>query len=565
MRVLGISAFYHDSAAALLENGRIVFAAEEERFSRIKHDNSFPLQAVQACLDHAGIKISELDAVAYYEKPLLKFERVLDNFVQTYPGSLRPFLKSIPEWLGDKIKVEQTIRKLGFAGQVYFIPHHVSHAAAAFYPSPFKKAAILTIDGVGEYQTTGLWTGDGNSITPIKEIVFPHSLGLLYSTFTAFLGFRVNDDEYKVMGMAAYGQPKHVDKIKRVVQIKDDGSFNLDLDYFAFRQGFQMWNRNFEKLFGNQRHSNERITARHYDIAASIQAVTEEIYFKMLRHLHLVTKLNAVCVGGGVALNALANGKIYRETPFKKVYIFGPTGDSGAASGAALFTYHNLLKKPKRHSVEDLRLGTYFSDLMIKGSLLKSGLEYRKFSTDRQLISEVAGLLAKNKIVGWFQGRMEYGPRALGSRSILANPKSPRMKDRVNEVKFREEFRPFAGSVLEEKVQDYFKVPDSGRRSPFMTFCFQVKPGKKSYLAAVTHRDGTCRIQTVSKKDGLYYQLIREFGNRTGVYCLLNTSFNLKGDPIVESPNQAIRDLLKTRLDYLVIGNFLVTKPNGKK
>lgn len=578
MLILGISAYYHDSAACLIKDGQIIAAIEEERFTRVKHDNSFPFHALEFCLKDQGLKLQDVDDVSYYEKPLLKFERILETFIDTYPFSSRPFLKGMPEWLGDKIKVEATIRKLGFNGKVFFIPHHFSHAAVSFYPSPFKKAAILTIDGVGEWQTTGLWQGNNNNIQPLKLINFPDSLGLLYSTFTAHLGFKVNEDEYKLMGLAAYGKPTFVKKMHSIIDIKNDGSFKLNLKYFSFREGFSMFNKHFEKLFGPARKAEEKITKHHTNLAASIQAVTEEIYFKMLNYLYSVTKTENLCLSGGVALNALANGKIYEKTPFKNIYIFGAAGDSGAAVGSALYTNHVILSKlsesknlSKRNKIKDLYFGSEYSNEQIESILKKYHLKYKKFN-EEELIDRTAKLLSQGKIIGWFQGRCEYGPRALGNRSILCKTNPRNMKTKMNIIKRREQFRPFAGSILQEKVHEYFQVPEKNLWSPFMTFCLKVKKDKKNDLAAIVHADDTCRIQTVSFSDdieapsssrakrGIYYKLIKKFYELTGIPCILNTSFNLQGEPIVENPDQAIEDFLKTKMDYLVIGDFLVSK-----
>ena len=561
MYILGISAFYHDSAAALIQDGKVIFAVEEERFTRIKHDNAFPFQAVKACLAYKNLAINDISYIAYYEKPLLKFERILETFVQTYPFSLQPFLEAIPQWLGEKIKVADTIKKrLGYKGQVYFVNHHLSHASASYYPSPFKESAILTADATGEYQTTGLWYGKGTSIKLLKEINFPHSLGLLYSTFTAFLGFRVNEDEYKVMGLAAYGKPRLANEIRKVIDMKDDGSFKLDMNYFAFRESFTMWSKKFEKLFGKSRKPNEPIKEIHKDLAASIQTITEETYFKILNHLYSLTKSQNLTIGGGVALNALANGKIYHNTSFKNVYIIGSSGDSGGAIGAALFAYHSVLGKTKRSLVGNLCLGSSFDNDETETILKQYKLSYRKFDNEDLLLTTIANLLNKGHIIGWFQGRMEFGPRALGGRSILAKPNPYSMKDKVNRIKIRELFRPFAGSVLAENVHEYFDVPEKKYFSPFMTFCFPVKKGKTKNLAAIVHEDGTCRIQTVNKDNGRYYKLIKTFYKITEIPCILNTSFNLKGEPIVETSQQAIEDFLKTNLDYLVIGDYLINK-----
>jgi len=561
MYILGISSFYHDSAACLTKDGKIINAVEEERFSRIKHDNKFPIKAVEFCLKDAGISIADVDYVAYYEKPLLKFERILQTFVETYPFSLAPFTKSIPEWINHKIKVEHIIKKeLGFKGKVFFVPHHLSHAAAAYYTAPFKKAAILTVDGIGEYQTTGLWEGDGNKISGLKKIDFPSSLGLLYSTFTSFLGFRVNNDEYKVMGLAAYGKPVYKKEIYKTIDAKEDGSFALDMKYFSFRESFQMWNKRFEKLFGEPRKSGTRLTKRDKDLAASVQEVTEEIYFKILNHLFELTKTRNLCVSGGVGLNSLANGKIYDNTPFKRVSIFGPAGDGGTSMGAALFVYHGILKRKPRKKISNVLLGSEYSNEQIKKAIQESGLKFTYYKNEKDIIKKTVNLLNKNKIIGWYQGQMEFGPRALGSRSILAKPAPRNIKTEVNKVKRREQFRPFAGSVLQEKTHEYFEVPEKNHFSPFMNFVFRTKKDKKDKISAIVHKDGTCRIQTVSKENGRYYRLIKEFYKKTGTPCILNTSFNIKGEPIVENPEQAIQDFLRTKINYLVIGDYLVYK-----
>jgi len=566
MYILGISAYYHDSAAVLIKDGVIVCGIEEERFSRIKHDNGFPFQAVAFCLKEGGLDINDIHIISYYEKPLLKFERILETFIDTYPRGLKPFLKGMPEWLDYKIKVEHTIRtKLKYKGIVTFTPHHVSHASSAYYPSLFKESAILTIDGVGEYQTTGLWKGKDNMITPLKKIDFPHSMGLLYSTFTAFLGFKVNEDEYKLMGLAAYGKPVYVHKIKKIIDIKNDGSFQMDLKYFSFREGFQMWSPLFEKLFGKPRSPKDSVEQKHKDLASSIQTITEEIYFKILNYLYTLTKSENVCISGGVGLNALANGKIYTHTPFKNVYIFGAAGDSGAALGSALYTYYHPVIPAKARiqskipSINVLSFGSSYSNNYIEKTIKEYKLKYEKL-TEAVLITKTAKLLSEGNIIGWFQGKAELGPRALGNHSILCKPSPRNMKTKMNIIKLREQFRPFAGSILQEKVHEYFEVPEKNHWSPFMVFCFPVKKEKRKDLAAIVHADNTCRIQTVNKENGRYYQLIKEFYRLTGIACILNTSFNLKGEPIVETPQQAIEDFLKTKMDYLVIENFFISK-----
>ncbi len=561
MYTLGISAYYHDSAACLLEDGRIIAAIEEERFSRIKHDNSFPYKAIEFCLKGRLLSINDIDHISYYEKPLLKFERILETFVDTYPFSFTPFVKGMPEWLGDKIKIESTIRKLGFKKRIFFIPHHFSHAASTFYPSLFKKAAILTVDGVGEYQTTALWKGEERKIKLLKSINFPNSLGLLYSTFTAYLGFKVNEDEYKVMGLSAYGNPIYANKIYSIIDVKNDGSFKLNLKYFGFREGFSMYSKNFIELFGPSRMSTDKITKRHKDIAASIQLVTEDMYFRMLNYLYIITGLENLCLSGGVALNALANGKIYQKTPFKKVYIFGAAGDNGAAIGAALFTSLSDFEKnnAKRKKIKNLCLGSNFNNDKVENTLKKYQLKYKRFD-EEELITKTAKLLSKGKIIGWFQGKCEYDPRALGNRSILCKTNPRSMKSKMNFIKKREQFRPFAGSIMQSEVYKYFEVPEVGHWSPFMVFCFKIKKKKREDLRAIVHVDGTCRIQTVNKTNGRYFKLIKKLYQLTNIPCILNTSFNIMGEPIVETPSQAINDFINTNMDYLVIEDFFIEK-----
>lgn len=563
MYILGISAYYHDSAAALIKDGSVVCAFEEERFSRIKHDNNFPFAAINKCLDEEKIKISDIKYIAYYEKPLLKFERIVENFIETYPKGLNTFLKSIPEWLGYKIKVEHTIKnKLKFKKKIFFIPHHLSHASSAYYPSGFKDAAILSIDGVGEYETTTLWKASGTDIEQIKYLDFPQSLGLLYSTFTAYLGFKVNNDEYKMMGLSAYGKPKYVNKIKQLISIKDDGSFDLKLKYFSFRESFKMWSSKLENLLGKPRQYGGKITQRDMDIASSIQVVTEEIYFKIINHLKEITGAKNLCITGGVALNSLANGKLYDKCDFENIYNLGAAGDSGAAIGCALFVYHGLLKNGKRHKIDSLRIGNSYSEDYIEKVLINQNVKYIKYKNRNKLINDCALLLSKNKIVGWFEGRMEFGPRALGSRSIIANPKMRSMKDNINKIKKREEFRPFACSVLEEKADFLFEVPKNTSHFPFMNFCFKTKKGKQKLIASIVHEDNTCRIQTVSKDGGNYFSLIQKFYEITGIPCLLNTSFNVGNEPIVENPENALSDFFHNPIDVLVLENFLVYRDN---
>jgi len=579
MYILGLSSYYHDSAAVLVKDGSVLCAIEEERFTRVKHDNGFPIHAIKWCMKEAQISINDIDIISYYEKPLLKFERTLDMFIQTWPRGFIPFIKNMPELLGDKLSVEDVIRKkLKYKGKIIFIPHHLSHAAAAYYSSAFSSTAILTIDGVGEYQTTALWKAENGKIKLLNDIYFPHSLGLFYSTCAAYLGFKVNEDEYKLMGLAAYGRPIYLKKLKKIIDVKNDGSFNLNMDYFSFREHSQMWSPQFEKLLGKSRRPKERITKRHADIAKSVQTLTESVYVGILNHLHDITKEKNIAISGGVALNALANGLIHTQTPFQKSHVFGPAGDSGAALGSALYTYYNLpamqaegVAGAARPQITSLSLGSSYSDYEIEFVLKKYNSNYKKLS-EKELIHSATEALNEGKIIGWFQGKCELGPRALGNRSILCKPFPRNMKTKMNVIKIREQFRPFAGSILQDHVHEYFEVLEEKYYSPFMNYCFVVKKSsfappnrraskdKGKTLAAITHKDGTCRIQTVSKSDGLYFKLIEEFYKLSGIPCVLNTSFNLKGEPIVESPEEAVRDFQKTKMDELFIGPFMANK-----
>lgn len=561
MYILGISAYYHDSAAVLVKDGVVICAIEEERFTRVKHDNRFPIQAINWCFKESKITISDVDIISYYEKPLLKFERTLDMFIQTWPKSLTSFVQNMPELLGEKLSIENTIRtKLKYKRKIIFTPHHLSHAAAAYYSSPFTSSAILTIDGVGEYQTTALWKATNGKIELLKEISFPHSLGLFYSTCAAFLGFKVNEDEYKLMGLAAYGKPAYLNKLKKIIEVKKDGSFRLDMDYFSFRESPVMWSEKFEAIFGKSRNSQNKITKKHADFAKSVQTLTEQIYISILNHLHEVTKEKNICIGGGVALNALANGLIHAQTPFKYSHVFGASGDSGAALGSALYTYNALHPTPYSPTpISSLSLGSHYSNSEIEYILKKYNLTYKKLS-ENTLIQSAAQALSDGKIIGWFQGKCEFGPRALGNRSILAKPSPRNMKTKVNVIKIREEFRPFAGSILQGHVHEYFEVPKENYHTPFMNYCFKVKKEKRTDLAALVHADNTCRIQTVSKCNELYFKLISAFYKLSGTLCILNTSFNLRGEPIVESPEQAILNFKKTDMDALFIGPFMVSK-----
>jgi len=558
MFVLGISSFFHDSAAVLLKNGKMLCAFEEERFSRIKHDNSFPTQSVEACLAYANLKIEDIKCVAYYEKPLRKFERILETFARTYPYSIKKFASTILDWSGGKLSIEATIRKkLGYTGEIYFYSHHLSHAASSFYTSPYKDAAVLVVDGVGEYETTSLWRGSDADIKLINTINFPNSLGLFYSTITAFLGFRVNNDEYKVMGLAAYGEPRYVDSLRSVIKIAGDGSFTLDMRFFAFEYGEQMWTSRLEKILGKPRKHRETIEQIHKDIACSLQKVTEEVYMGLLRELHKQTNNSNLCIGGGVALNVVANGKVTEETPFNSVYVFGPAGDSGAAVGAAVLAHREVNKKASvRQGVPSLSLGLEYSNEEIEEELKESECRYSIYSED-DLISKVAEELNNGSIVAWFQERMEFGPRALGNRSILAHPGFKDMKQKINTVKNREDFRPFAVSVLREYVDNVFSCNVD---VPYMNICLTARESYKKRISSVVHKDGTTRVQTVDKSNGDYFELLQAFYRLSGLPCVLNTSFNVNGEPIVESPRQAISAFKDSEIEYLAIGSFLVCK-----
>ncbi len=559
MLILGISCFYHDAAAALLSDGELVAAAQEERFSRIKHDPGLPRQAIRFCLRQAGVQASDLDYIGFYDKPLIKFERILSTYLSTFPRSLPSFLKAMPVWLKEKLWVPQLIRKeLDYRGPILYADHHMSHAASAFFASPFDKAAILTIDGVGEWATATLGRGQDRRIELFREIRFPHSLGLLYSAFTYYLGFRVNSAEYKVMGLAPYGKPVYADLILReLVDLAADGSFHLNMKYFAYDYGLTMTNRRFHDLFGAPpRKPESELTQFHKDVAASIQRVTEEIVLRMARHLHAETGERYLCLAGGVALNCVANGRLLREGPFDDIFVQPAAGDAGGAFGVASFIHHQLLGNPRGPGWHHAFHGPEFSDEEIRAYLESKRLPAVAVS-HRDLVQQTARLLAEQKIVGWFQGRMEFGPRALGARSILADPRNPEHWQRVNlKIKFRESFRPFAPAVLEHRTSDYF---DLDRPSPYMLLTARVRDPQA--IPAVTHVDGSARVQTVSREASpLFYELLAAFEGLTGCPVLLNTSFNLRGEPIVCTPEDAYRCFARSGMDALVMGHFLLTK-----
>lgn len=584
MFILGISCFYHDSAAVLVKDGEIVAAAQEERFSRKKHDFNFPAQAINWCLKYAGISAQELDLVAFYDKPFIKFERILETSLTYAPAGISQFIQAMPLWLKQKLWTPDIIRKeLGFKGKILFFEHHQSHAASAFYPSPFQEAAVLTMDGVGEYDTTSFGAGKGNDIELFFSLKFPHSIGLLYSAFTYYAGFKVNSGEYKLMGLAPYGSPVYADLIlKELVDLKTDGSFRLNMGYFGYCDSLRMINRRFEQLFGAcARKPETKITQFYMDIAASIQKVTEEIILRICRYAHKVTGKENLCLAGGVALNCVANGRILRETPFKRLWVQPAAGDAGGALGAALLAWHKYAGNPRTaDGVHDTQkssyLGPRFSDPDIEEFLSKESVPYQKLQYS-QIPEVVADLIASGKVIGWFQGRMEFGPRALGSRSIIGDARDQDMRSRMNlKIKFRESFRPFAPSVLLEKSQDWF---DLDADSPYMLLVApvrqekRIKDGapagtgfdrlktKRSLIPAVTHVDYSARVQTVKRVDNpLYYDTIDKFFRLTGCPVVINTSFNVRGEPLVESPQDALRCFMRTEMDYLVMGSFLLDK-----
>ena len=567
MYSLGISCYYHDSAAAILEDGQVIAAVEEERFSREKFDDGFPKMAIDWCLNQVGITPEKLDTIAFYDKPVLKFERLLDNYISVSPRGLYSFVNVIPKWLHRRLWIKDEIKKKvkGFSGKIIFPEHHMSHAAHAFYTSPFEESAILTVDGVGEWSTTSFGYGRNNSIKLSKGLQWPHSIGMFYSAFTYFLGFKVNEGEYKLMGLSAYGKPNYYDIIlDNLIDVKDDGSIRLNMKYFAFTYDKVMTNEKFSEIFGiPRRESNEKTEQIHYDIAASAQLVLEEVLLKMAEHVHKQTQMKNLCLGGGVALNGVANYRILKEGPFDNLHVPPSPGDAGSAVGCAQYLYHiyhknqKIIEKiPTKTIQENVYVGPSYSNEKIIEFLDSQKISYERLEQD-QLLKKTAQLIADGKIVGWYQGKMEWGPRALGCRSILADPRKAEMKDILNEkIKHRETFRPFAPSILEEYVKDYFEIDNS---SPYMLFVAPVK--KPDQIPAVTHIDGTGRLQSVHKiANPLYYDLINEFYKITGIPVLINTSMNVMGEPIVNTPEQAYQMIVKTDMDFIVMGNNLVSK-----
>jgi len=590
INILGLSAFYHDSAACLVRDGQIVAAAQEERFTRKKHDAAFPRHAVEYCLRAGGIKAGDLDYVAFYEKPFLKFDRILHSYLAYAPSGLRSFLMAIPLWIRERIWMKELIRKeLDCECKIIFPEHHESHAASAFFPSPYPEAAFLTVDGVGEWTTTSFGTGRGNRIEMLGELHFPHSLGLLYSAFTYFTGFRVNSGEYKLMGLAPYGEPKYVDLILReLIDLKADGSFRLNLRYFNYGVGLTMTNSKFDRLFGRPpRQPESKLTQSDMDLARSIQDVTEEIMFRMARHVRQVTGLKDLCLAGGVALNCVANGRILREGIFDRIWIQPAAGDAGGALGAALFTWHQYLGRDRQaDGVNDSQHGSYigpeFSRDEILAYLTTNNIPFTELS-DAELPEKIADLIKNEKVIGWFYGRMEFGPRALGGRSIIGDAQSPKMQEVMNlKIKFRESFRPFAPTVLREKVSEYFELD---RESPYMLLVAPVAKSKRremtageqklfglkklltirSTIPAVTHVDYSARVQTVTEDhQPMYYRMIRKFDEKYGCPVIINTSFNVRGEPMVCTPEHAYLCFMRTNMDYLLLGNFLLEKKDQK-
>ncbi len=588
--ILGISAFYHDAAAALVVDGRIVAAAQEERFTRKKHDASFPQNAVDYCLREAGITAADLDYVGFYDKPITKFERLLETYLAMAPGGYRSFRQAIPVWLKEKLHIPRLIRKAlhgKYRGRCVFTDHHESHAASAFLPSPFDEAAILTIDGVGEWSTTCFGVGRGNHIELTHEIRFPHSLGLLYAAFTYYTGFRVNSGEYKVMGLAPYGQAVYKDLIlKHLIDLKEDGSYRMDMSYFNYCQGLTMTSRKFDRLFGGPpRKAESRLSQREMDLAASIQAVTEEVMLRTARHVHRQTGMKRLVLAGGVALNCVANGRILREGPFEDLWIQPAAGDAGGALGTALFIWHQLLQNSRQpggfDAQQGLFLGPTFSDEQIELVLHKANAVFETAADEGRLVDEVASLLAQEKVVGWFQGRMEFGPRALGARSILGDARSRSMQSVMNlKIKFRESFRPFAPIVLREYVDRYFEMRPY-EDSPYMLLVAPVREEQRlpidasktqafgierlnqcrSTIPAVTHVDYSARVQTVDRqRNPLLHRLMTRFHEKTGCPVLINTSFNVRSEPIVCTPEDAYRCFMATDMDVLVLGRHILHK-----
>jgi carbamoyltransferase len=576
MNILGLSFYYHDSSAALVRDGVLVAAAEEERFSRKKHDSGFPALAIQFVLKRAGLSIHDVDYVVFYEKPFVKFERMLISAMSTFPRSSAVFRESMQRWISDKLWIKSMMHKeLDIpSSKVLFAEHHVSHAASSFFTSPFEEAAILTVDGAGEWSTGSMGFGKGNKLTILKELRFPHSLGLLYSAFTAYCGFEVNEGEYKLMGMHPYGKPTLVDKIHEIIRVADDGSLWHDMRYFAYHYSRDTtlapaFERHFGRPARDPKKSDKSLDPFYCDVAASIQRVTEEIVQKMAQHLHELTGSKNLCMAGGVALNSVANYKILRKGPYTDLYVHPAPGDDGGAVGAAYWAYNHLLEQPRGPALEHAYLGSEYSDAEVEAFLKKYDIPFEKIADDERFFDFVARALVAGQVCGWFRGRFEWGPRALGARSIIADPRKPEMKELLNaKIKFREAFRPFAPSVLEERADEFFDIPEPQRHFParFMLYVTPVRPEKRSVLPAITHEDGSGRLQTVYRETNpAYHRMIERFGELTGVPVIMNTSFNLKGEPIVEDPSHAFNTFSLSGMDLLFLNNYVVRAEAKKK
>jgi carbamoyltransferase len=588
--ILGISAFYHDSAACIVKDGIILAAAQEERFTRKKHDHRFPIEAIKFCFEYAGIRSSDLSYVTFYDKPFLKFERILETYFAYAPKGLRSFIKAMPLWLKEKLWIKEVIkRELDYKGEILFTEHHQSHAASAFFPSPFEEAAVLTVDGVGEWTTTSYGIGKGNNVSLYSELKFPHSLGLFYSAFTYYTGFRVNSGEYKVMGLAPYGEPKYVDLIyKELIDLKEDGSFKLNMDYFNYCAGLTMTNKKFDLLFGGHaRKPESKLTQREMDLARSVQEVTNEIILRIAKHIKRETGQKNLCLAGGVALNCVANGLLLKEKIFDDIWIQPAAGDAGGALGAAVFTWYQFLNnerkvEPHKDFQQGSYLGPVYSDETALTFMKEHDVSFEKLEGE-EFFNKIADLLNDEKVIGLFQGRMEFGPRALGARSIIGDARSSKMQSKMNlKIKFRESFRPFAPSVLENKISDYFEID---RPSPYMLLVADVRSKRRksmteeeqrlfgidklnivrSDVPAITHIDYSARIQSVSlETNPFYYKLIEAFDKKYKCAVIINTSFNVRGEPIVGSLEDAFRCFMQTDMDYLIINNFIIDKEKNK-
>ena len=586
MNILGISAFYHDSAACLIKDGIIIAAAQEERFTRKKHDHTFPANAIQYCLREAGIDGTELDYVAFYDKPFLKFERILETYLAYSPFGIGSFLKAMPLWIKKKLWIKEIIKdELNYSGKIIFPEHHESHAASAFFPSPFQEAAFITMDGVGEWSTSSFGFGKDNQIELLADIQFPHSLGLIYSAFTYYTGFRVNSGEYKVMGLAPYGEAKYKDLIyEHLIDVKEDGSFKMNMDYFNYCTGLTMTNSKFHRLFGGSpRKPESKLTQKEMDLARSVQEVTEEIVLKMAKHVRKETGMKYLCLAGGVSLNCVANGKLLRSGLFDDIWIQPAAGDAGGAVGCALFTWYQYLENQRKADdksdfMQGAYLGPEFKNGSIESFLKNNGYSYKTL-TDKELPEKIADLIADKKVIGWFQGRMEFGPRALGSRTIIGDARSSEMQKTMNlKIKYRESFRPFAPSIRADNISEYF---DIDRESPYMLLVADVNKNKqlkmseeqssyfglkklnvvRSEIPAVTHVDYSARIQSVNKKTNpRYHEMLTQFNEKFGCAVVVNTSFNVRGEPIVCTPKDAYLCFMRTEMDYLIIGNYLLSK-----